>query len=100
MIAERLPDKEFYAYTKMVRMVKSVELPPNFTVIFSYGGDEDHLIDQHNDRHAIVFEDVFTLLNAGYKNCSENDDDALGPEKRIGLVYHGQRNFENTGFAS
>ena len=70
-------DVKFYAYTKMVRMFKSKPLPKNFTLIFSYGGKEDHLIDPNIDRHSFVFENIIGLIKSGYINASENDLEAL-----------------------
>lgn len=99
-IMELRPNVEFYAYTKMVSMIKKLtdKLPKNFTVIFSFGGTEDHLIDVNNDRHSLVFENVEQLKAAGYADASEQDDVALGANPKIGLVYHGTKNIENTNW--
>jgi hypothetical protein len=94
------PNVQFYAYTKMVSLLKSVELPSNFTVIFSEGGKEDSLIGE-TDRHARVFDSKDSLLAAGYTDASQDDLLALGPEKKIGLVYHGAKAKKwNTGGAA
>ena len=94
------PDVEFYAYTKMVSMFKGLKnvLPKNFTVIFSFGGTEDKLIDIENDRHSLVFSSIEELVNAGYADASKQDDIALGENHKIGLVYHGTKNIENTNW--
>jgi len=87
-----VPDVEFYAYTKMVSMVQGAGVrPSNFTVIFSYGGKEDHLIDVSYDRHSQVFSDIEGLLQAGYIDASQDDSKALTPNNKVGLIYHGAK---------
>jgi hypothetical protein len=95
------PQVEFYAYTKMVSLFKkrSKDLPKNFTVIYSFGGTEDRLIDVKRDRHSLVFESVAQLKACGYSDASKQDDVALGSNPKIGLVYHGTKNIENTNWA-
>ncbi|NBW11475.1 MAG: hypothetical protein EBR82_25940 [Caulobacteraceae bacterium] len=94
------PEVEFYAYTKMVSLFKrrSQDLPKNFTVIYSFGGTEDRLIDVTKDRHSLVFESVAQLKACGYSDASKQDDVALGKNPKIGLVYHGTKNIENTNW--
>lgn len=97
------PTVKFYAYTKMVDMFKnqlkySIEVP-NFTIIYSYGGRQDHLIDPNNDRHSIVFETIGQLKAHGYADASEYDTVAYDTNPKIGLVYHGTKNFANTEWA-
>lgn len=90
-IANALPNVQFYAYTKMISLVKSAQLPDNFTIIFSYGGKEDHLIDPINDRHSKVFSSNAELQAQGYVDASHDDTLSCGENKRIGLVYHGAK---------
>lgn len=99
-IIELRPNVEFYAYTKMVSMFKRLtnKLPKNFTVIYSFGGTEDGLIDVNSDRHSLVFESIEQLNAAGYADASNQDDVALGANPKIGLVYHGTKNIENTNW--
>jgi hypothetical protein len=94
------PQVEFYAYTKMVSLFKrrSKDLPKNFTVIYSFGGTEDRLIDVKRDRHSLVFESEAQLKARGYSDASNQDDVALGKNPKIGLVYHGTKNIENTNW--
>lgn len=91
MIAEQHPDVEFYAYSKMVSMLKmyAAWLPDNFEVIYSYGGTEDHLIDTEHDRHSKVYQDVESLLSDGYVDASVDDANALTDNHKVGLIYHG-----------
>jgi hypothetical protein len=96
-IIEQCPDVQFYAYTKMVSMLKSTQLPPNFTVVYSFGGTEDKLIDVNSDRHSLVFDSYDSMIAAGYADTNESDDNAADPSvQRIGLVYHGTKKLTNT----
>lgn len=92
------PSVQFYAYTKSVSLIKSVTLPANFTVIFSLGGKEDSKIDSATDRHSRVFPSLESLLAAGYVDTSHDDTNAIGENHRIGLVYHGNKNYTNTAW--
>lgn len=101
-VARKFPKVKFYAYTKMVGMIKEAKLegkiPSNFTFIFSYGGSEDHLINPKTDRHSKVF---INESDSKYIDASNNDLLAIGRVKRIGLVYHGSNNKAKTlGVAS
>lgn len=97
-IVRARPNVQFYAYTKMVSLFKRrlKDIPSNFVVIFSFGGTEDKLIDVSKDRHSLVFTSLKELKSRGYANASEQDDIALGKNPKIGLVYHGTKNIENT----
>lgn len=101
-IMDGLPEVKFYAYTKQVSLMKKFKalclLPENFTIIYSYGGKEDALINTWGDRHSLVFETNEQLKAAGYVNTTENDMNALGKNKRIGLVYHGVKSYKNTSW--
>ena len=90
-IAEALPHVQFYAYTKSIPLFIGENLPENFTVIFSYGGKYDSLIDNSIHRHAVIYRDekqrrLFTDM--GYIDASETDDNALTDNKKIMLKYH------------
>lgn len=97
------PDVSFYAYTKMIKMFNNYKgialIPHNFRLIYSYGGLEDSHIDTTKDFHSKVFQNETDLLAAGYADAS-NDDlvAALGPNNKIGLVYHGLKKYDNTGW--
>lgn len=94
------PKVLFYAYTKMISLFKrrKADIPKNFLVVFSFGGTEDKLIDVKRDRHSLVFTSIKELKSRGYADASNQDDVALGKNKRIGLVYHGTKNIENTNW--
>lgn len=100
-IARMHPDVKFYAYTKMVTMFLRFEsvgkIPPyNFRIIYSYGGIEDQYIPSDKP-HARIFKTIEELTSAGYVDCSSNDLLVYTTDK-IGLVYHGVKKWENTGF--
>lgn len=87
-IAEHRPHILFYAYTKEVTMVKAQPVDiPNFRIVYSLGGQEDHLIDKDRDRHADVFPSLEALTAANYYNQEDNDLLAVtAPTNRIGIV--------------
>lgn len=78
----------FYAYTKEVAMFKARQaFPENFRYIYSYGGQQDHLIDRDHDRNADVFPTAEALAEAGYYDQGDNDLLAVtAPNPRIGIV--------------
>lgn len=90
----------FYAYTKQVSMFKAYDpktMPKNFRVIFSFGGKQDSLIDTKTDFHSRVFETVDQLEAAGYDDASHDDMvAATGTNPKVGLCYHGTKNYSNT----
>lgn len=99
-IAKQNPTIQFYAYTKMVSMIKRLRIlgliPQNFVIIFSFGGKEDNTIDKESDRYAIVFENAESIP-ADHSDASENDAVAShGWNNKIALVYHGNKKYSNT----
>ena len=90
----------FYAYTKQVQLFKSsLGLPSNFRAVFSYGGKQDSMIDVNKDFHSRVFESIEALNAAGYTDGTQDDMIASdGLNKKIGLVYHGAKNYSNTSW--
>lgn len=98
---ENNPKVQFYAYTKMVSQSETLidVKPSNFRIIYSYGGKEDSQIDTSKHYHSRVFEDLNTLFTAGYIDGTHDDTiAALGTEVKIGLVYHGVKNYSNTAW--
>lgn len=83
----------FYAYTKCVQWIKdrADRLPDNFTVILSYGGTQDGLIDPSKDRHAhVILKDAD--VPDGYTDASESEWPAMNPDvKNIAIHYHGNK---------
>ena len=89
------PAIQFYAYTKQIEMFQGISKPENFTLIYSFGGKQDHLI-KPTDRHSAVFPNKADLLAAGYIDASKDDMMALTDNHRVGLVYHGVKSYTNT----
>lgn len=83
-------NKTFYAYTKEVAMFKRLaeagRIPDNFIVIFSYGGNQDHLINPETDRHSDVFPDYDKMIAEGYNDIADDDKQAaINPNHKVGL---------------
>jgi hypothetical protein len=89
-VMNALPHVKFYCYSKMISFIKSRnDLPKNFTVVFSIGGTEDHLIDKNKDRHSMIFPSRQALRDAGYSDATHSDRIASNPKyQKIGLVIH------------
>lgn len=87
-IANYNPNTVFYAYTKSIEIFKPLQkhFPKNFTFIYSYGGNYDHLINPKKDRHSKIFNSLTTMRRHGYSNASKDDSIALGKNKKIGLL--------------
>lgn len=96
-IIDCFPEIQFYCYTKRIDLFKAVRMPDNLSVTFSYGGKLDHRIDRTTDRHSVVFENAVALKRAKYANGTDDDKvAAIGKSNKIGLVYHGNKSWENT----
>jgi len=103
LIMEQNPNVSFYAYTKMVQMFEQLAdlnfRQSNFRLIYSYGGKQDSQIDTNRHWHSKVFQNEIDLLNAGYTDATQDDlIAALGPNKRIGLIYHGVKGYNKTAW--
>lgn len=92
-IAVEHPHLLFYAYTKEITMLMSVETPQNFRWLASTGGTQDHLITDQM-RHADVFPDEQTLNNAGYTSQTASDLlCVMLPTRRIGIPANNIKHF-------
>jgi len=94
-IAHANPHMQFYAYTKMIALVKLSAakniIPSNFRLIQSLGGVADKQIDTSLP-HSKIFSSREELLAAGYEDASESDRPAaFGTSPLIGLVIHGAK---------
>ena len=90
-IAKRNSDVRFYSYTNSVQMLKNVDLPDNFDVIFSSSGKQVDLINKDIDRHSEIFKTESELLEKGYVDASKIDLYAtkwFSNNNKIGLIYH------------
>ena len=72
-IAIMNPKVKFYSYTNCVDMLKNVDLPNNYDIIYSDSGKQKHLIDQSKDRHTKIFHDHNELLSSAYVDASKID---------------------------
>lgn len=93
-IMKRCPQVQFYAYTKMVKFFKTLQsenkMPSNLTIVYSFGGKWDSMIDVNTDRHARIFKNRKELRMHGYAETNNSDLNAANPKKmRIGLIVHG-----------
>ena len=99
-IAKRCDDKLFFAYTKMVPLVKMLEswIPSNLKIIYSFGGKFDNQINIRKDNHARVFTTQADMDRAGYKLSPDNLPLSFhGNYRREGFVYHGVKKWVNCG---
>lgn len=92
-VAERNPNVLFYAYTKsLIYWIRNRErVPYNLVLTASYGGRNDHLIEEHNLRSAKV---VFSRQEAADLGLEIDNDDshACDPSKAnqdFALLIHG-----------
>jgi hypothetical protein len=83
------PEKQFYAYTKSLHLDFSNK-PDNFTLIQSFGGKLDHLI-QLDKPHSKIFDNDASRMLADYCDGNVDDSPAQRGELNIGLVYHGTK---------
>lgn len=93
-IARQNPQILFYAYTKEITMLSSIDdIPNNFRWLASTGGTQDHLITD-DIRHADVFPDETAIEAAGYESQDESDLlCVLLSTKRIGIPANNIRHF-------
>ena len=88
--AAEVPEVIFYAYTKSIPFINWDSHPPNFRLVQSIGGKRDH--DINLDRpHSRIFANDRDRGRLKYCDGNESDLPAILGQKRIGLVYHGNR---------
>jgi len=88
-VIRRFPEKQFYAYTKSLHLDFSGK-PHNFTLIQSFGGKLDHLI-QLDKPHSKIFSSEESRIKENYCDGNIDDSPAQRGELKIGLVYHGTK---------
>ena len=86
-IATQCPSVIFYAYTKSVSIVRSVDMPENVKLAFSYGGLQDYLIPA-GATVARIFDTAEDAINAGYDISVNNDDLRVVAGGKLGLIKH------------
>lgn len=87
-IADALPDRIFYAYTKSLHLDLYMLRPDNLRIIQSLGGKHDSLVDMTRP-HARIFSSDDARIAAGYVDGNVNDIPAIEGVNKIGLTYHG-----------
>ena len=92
-VAQQRPDTSFYGYSKSLAMwlnfiARMGSLPGNVILTASYGGKDDHLIEQHNLRSARV---VFSQAEADSLGLEIDHDDshAMKHGPSFALLIHG-----------
>jgi hypothetical protein len=60
MLAKDHPELEIWAYTKSLRywVARLDQIPPNLILTASYGGTDDHLIEQYSLKNVKVYPDI------------------------------------------
>ena len=91
-IALKVPEIKFYTYSKSISIIKKYGfdlLPVNLKIIQSYGGKEDHLIDER-----FPFAKVFLNKDSiplDFVDMSDSDYLAATTATKIAIVVHGGR---------
>lgn len=96
-IMAMFPEKQFFAYTKMIPLFKKLagELPSNFHVVFSMSGKWDGLIDKAKDNHAQIFESEAWAKTIGYTpSPNEFPLSMNGGGTKEALIYHGCKSWK------
>lgn len=85
-VAENNPNVEMWAYTKSLRywVNRLNEIPNNLILTASYGGREDHLIDEYNLKNVIVYKSADLVPND--RPIDNNDDWARKPNVNFALL--------------
>jgi hypothetical protein len=94
-IASQMPWMKFYAYTKALNLDLFTNKPDNFQIIQSLGGRWDRKIDLTKPHSRIFTNDEARIAN-GYVDGNINDAPAIDGVVKIGLVYHGGKNLDET----
>ncbi|MEU5476842.1 GP88 family protein [Streptomyces mirabilis] len=82
------PGIRFYCYTKEVALIREhvePDPPSNFRWCFSLGGKQDHLLDLRVERHADVFPDEESIIEAGYSSQTRSDLLAVDGPPHVGI---------------
>lgn len=88
MLARELPHVTFYGYTKSIPLLPWGELPRNVSLVQSFGGTRDHMIDRRR-AHSVIFPSAASRSFAGYEDGNASDLPVIQRVRKIGLVYHG-----------
>lgn len=80
------PDVEFWAYTKSLKywVNRINEIPSNLILTASYGGKDDHLIEEYNLKHTIIIRSKKDMIQDW--PIDYNDDEARKPNINFYLL--------------
>lgn len=86
------PQVTFFAYTKVVPLMRWRGLPANLLLVASEGGKWDHLIDRAGDAVLRVFPLAEAMAGTGFVNITKGDDLACLQKgvRHLGAIYHGK----------
>jgi hypothetical protein len=86
LLAKENPNVEMWAYTKsLIYWVKRInEIPKNLILTASYGGRQDHLIEEYNLKNVIVYKTPAEVPSE--RPIDTNDDWARKPNINFALL--------------
>jgi len=93
-VAKDRPKQKFYAYTKSLKMWWNLqdEIPDNFYLTASHGGDEDYMIFQFPEVYQRVAYVVYTEQEAIDRGLEiDHDDSHCFGDKPFALLVHGSQ---------
>jgi hypothetical protein len=95
-LAESNPDVEMWAYTKSLSywVNRLNEIPNNLILTASYGGRQDHLIEEHNLKNVIVYKSIDFVPKE--RPIDNNDDWARKPNINFALLDNMKNSKKNT----
>ena len=90
-VAINNPDIVFYTYTKHPEYIVKFknDIPSNFRLTASFGGKNDHLIEQHNLKFAKVFFSEDEAKQAGLEIDRDDSHANNGSTASFALLLHG-----------
>jgi len=94
LTAKERPHQKFYAYTKSLTMWYNLrdEIPGNFYLTASYGGDEDRMIHKFPELYKRVCYVVYTEQEAEERGLEiDHDDSHCFGDKPFALLVHGSQ---------
>ena len=94
LTARERPHQKFYAYTKSLTMWYNLrdEIPDNFYLTASYGGDEDRMIHKFPELYKRVCYVVYTEQEAEERGLEiDHDDSHCFGDKPFALLVHGSQ---------
>jgi hypothetical protein len=92
IVASMHPQLKFYSYTKslhhLLNGAKQGLIPNNFTFTASYGGQFDHLIQEHKLKNVTIVMDDSEAIKDG-RPVDHDDSHALAATGNFSIVIHG-----------